>query len=181
VPGVDSVAPSFQINRPRRKVEAKHGAADDPAIATITEFLESPDQVNDWPQWIGAITDQLFIYDAVSIAPRLTRGGGLYALEQIDGATITPLVDAWGRRPTDPDPAFKQILKSQYHAALAMLRNAVAKCPDELWYDATPTNAFWQVAYHTMFFAHFYLQPNEAAFRPWQEHRSPELSRSETR
>ena len=68
------------------------------------------------------------------------------------------------------DRALKQILKSQYHAALAMLRNAVAKCPDELWYDATPTNAFWQVAYHTMFFAHFYLQPNEAAFRPWQEH-----------
>ena len=68
------------------------------------------------------------------------------------------------------DRELKRILKSQYHAALAMLRNAVEKCPDDLWYDATPTNAFWQVAYHTMFFAHFYLQPNDAAFRPWKEH-----------
>ena len=68
------------------------------------------------------------------------------------------------------DRELKRILKSQYHAALAMLRSAVEQCPDELWYDATPTNAFWQVAYHTMFFAHLYLQPNEAAFRPWAEH-----------
>jgi len=68
------------------------------------------------------------------------------------------------------DRALKQILKSQYHASLAMLRNAVEQCPDELWYDATPTNAFWQLAYHTMFFAHFYLQPNDAAFRPWPGH-----------
>jgi hypothetical protein len=68
------------------------------------------------------------------------------------------------------DRTLKDALKSQYHASLAMLRSAVEECTERLWYDATPTNAFWQVAYHTIFYAHFYLQRDEAAFRPWPKH-----------
>jgi len=68
------------------------------------------------------------------------------------------------------DRTIRKNLKSQYHAALEMVRIAVEKCPDQLWYDQTPTNAFWQVAYHTVFFAHLYLQQNEAAFKPWPGH-----------
>jgi hypothetical protein len=68
------------------------------------------------------------------------------------------------------DSVLKRTLKSQYHSALAMLRESVERCPEELWYDATPTNAFWQVAYHTLFFAHLYLQRDEAAFQPWPGH-----------
>src|SRR5688572_8382125 len=69
----------------------------------------------------------------------------------------------------DPLPG---ILKSQYKAGLAMLREAIEQCPEELWYSDTPTNAFWQVAYHALFFTHLYLQPNEQAFRPWKQHQS---------
>ncbi|HUR35562.1 MAG TPA: DinB family protein [Vicinamibacterales bacterium] len=68
------------------------------------------------------------------------------------------------------DQTLKRALKSQYHAALAMLGQAIDACPDALWYDATPTNAFWQVAYHSLFFTHFYLQPTAGAFRPWPKH-----------
>jgi hypothetical protein len=64
----------------------------------------------------------------------------------------------------------KRTLLSQYRASLAMFRAAIEQCPDALWYDATPTNAFWQVAYHTVFFARVYLLPGEAAFRPWPGH-----------
>ena len=64
----------------------------------------------------------------------------------------------------------KTVLKSQYHASLTMLRQAIEKCPDDLWYSTEQVNAFWQVAYHTLFFAHLYLQPNEAAFRLWKNH-----------
>jgi len=63
-------------------------------------------------------------------------------------------------------------LKSQYHAALAMLGETIERCPDELWTDPAPTNAFWQVAYHALFFAHLYAQTEEAAFRPWEHHRA---------
>jgi len=63
--------------------------------------------------------------------------------------------------------ATKSALKSQYHAALAMLQQAVDQCPDELWEDDTPTNAFWQVAYHVLYFAHLYLMPRLEDFEPW--------------
>jgi hypothetical protein len=69
------------------------------------------------------------------------------------------------------DP-LREVLKSQYHAALAMLRDAVDRCPEDTWYDTGPRNAFWQIAYHTLFFTHLYLQPTEHAFVPWRGHQS---------
>ena len=66
---------------------------------------------------------------------------------------------------------FRSALKSQYHAALAMLREAIERCPDEEWLSRDHKNAFWQVAYHVLFFTHLYLQPNEAAFVLWSQHR----------
>ena len=70
-----------------------------------------------------------------------------------------------------PD-AIRAILKSQYHASLAMLREAIERCPDELWYGTEHVNACWQIAYHTLFFTHLYLQENYAAFRPWEHHQA---------
>ena len=61
-------------------------------------------------------------------------------------------------------------LKRQYRAGLAMLGDAVERCPDETWGDPAPTNAFWQVAYHVLYFTHLYLQPDLEAFRPWPGH-----------
>lgn len=66
--------------------------------------------------------------------------------------------------------SLRTALKSQYHAALAMLRQTMEECPDDLWVSQTPRNAYWQVAYHALFFAHVYMLPNEAAFRPWSGH-----------
>ena len=69
------------------------------------------------------------------------------------------------------DVAFRSVLKSQYHAALAMLREAVERCPENEWSNADHKNAFWQVAYHTLFFTHLYLQRDEASFQRWAQHR----------
>jgi hypothetical protein len=66
----------------------------------------------------------------------------------------------------------RSILKSQYHAALAMFRESIEQCPESIWYNSEPKNAFWQLAYHTLFFTHLYLQRNEEAFRPWEHHQS---------
>ena len=68
------------------------------------------------------------------------------------------------------DAAFRLVLKSQYHAALAMLREAVVRCPAGEWLSTAHKNAFWQLAYHTLFFTHLYLQRDEAAFRKWVHH-----------
>jgi DinB superfamily len=64
----------------------------------------------------------------------------------------------------------RTVLKSQYHAALAMLWQAFEKCPEDLWYRKDQANAFWQTAYHTLYFTHLYLQPALAAFKPWKYH-----------
>ena len=59
-------------------------------------------------------------------------------------------------------------LKSQYHAALKTLREAIDKCPDPMWNDpADGAVPFWRVAYHALFFAHFYLQQDRRHFKPW--------------
>ena len=63
------------------------------------------------------------------------------------------------------------ILKSQYRASLAMLLEAIDSCPAELWASDQHVNQFWQVAYHTLFYTHLYLQGSEADFVPWEHHR----------
>ena len=63
----------------------------------------------------------------------------------------------------------RPVLKSQYHAALAMLRDAIEHCPPEEWLSTEHKNASWKLAYHALFFAHLYLQRDEAAFRLWEK------------
>jgi hypothetical protein len=65
----------------------------------------------------------------------------------------------------------KPALTRQYHAALAMLREAVELCPDELWNGGPHPVPFWQVAYHTLYFTHLYIHPDLDSFKPWSLHR----------
>ena len=53
----------------------------------------------------------MLVIDAATLYPRFNRGGSLYALDVIDGATIKPLIGEDGRAPEPPDPAYQQILK----------------------------------------------------------------------
>ncbi len=62
----------------------------------------------------------------------------------------------------------RAVLKSQYHAALAMLKQAIYRCPEDVWTRKQGACAFWHVAYHTLFFTHLYAQQDDKAFRPWK-------------
>lgn len=64
----------------------------------------------------------------------------------------------------------KAIIKSQYRASLAMLQQAVEKCPESLWSDDSYANPFWRVAYHALIYTHFYLGQTEETFIPWDKH-----------
>ncbi len=66
----------------------------------------------------------------------------------------------------------RQALKSQYHATLAMLRDVVVQCPDEIWAGGDFINPTWRIAYHTLFYTHLYLQPTVHAFTPWEHHQT---------
>jgi hypothetical protein len=109
----DQIASLDWIARPRdeKKGGKKTKAADDPASRRVAAFLRRPDQQHPFSAWLRMILEELLVTDAVTLYPRKTRGGGLWAVEQIDGATIKPLINQDGRRPMPPDPAYQQILK----------------------------------------------------------------------
>lgn len=68
------------------------------------------------------------------------------------------------------DSAIKQSALAQYRAALDMLGHAIELCPDDLWFSTQYRNRFWHIAYHSLFYTHFYLQPSEADFEAWSKH-----------
>ena len=68
--------------------------------------------------------------------------------------------------------ALRPILKSQLHAALAMLKDAIDKCPDDVWLDEGYTNRYWQIAYHVLFYAHLYLHKDTSAVKRWSSHQA---------
>lgn len=71
---------------------------------------------------------------------------------------------------TPDQEAIKTILKSQYHAALAMLVDAIEKYPEDQWLTTYHTNAAWQIAYHTIYFAEFYARSTWENFTPALSH-----------
>ena len=58
-------------------------------------------------------------------------------------------------------------IRSQYLAALEMLKLSIVNCPQPMWDDPADRNRFWYVAYHALFFTHVYLQDkDEEGFEP---------------
>jgi hypothetical protein len=58
----------------------------------------------------------------------------------------------------------KQIVIAQFEAALAMLNQCIAACPEEHWEDRIANGTFRWVAYHTLFFVDLYLSPDQNSF-----------------
>jgi len=69
------------------------------------------------------------------------------------------------------DSAALQHIASQYRAALAMLKQAIQTCPEDLWLSTGCHNRFWHIAYHALFYTHLYAHRCEADFRPWTRHK----------
>ena len=63
----------------------------------------------------------------------------------------------------------QEVIQSQYLAALAMLKQAIVKCPPEAWNNPQDKDRFWFVAYHTLRFAHQYLKAQDKSFPRWEQ------------
>jgi hypothetical protein len=61
---------------------------------------------------------------------------------------------------------WREAVSAQFGAALAMLENAVAACPDELWGTPDSQPQFWYLAYHTLFWTDLYLSGTRDGFAP---------------
>lgn len=65
-------------------------------------------------------------------------------------------------------------IQSQYLAALEMLKQVIVRCPANLWNSPGDTDPTWKKAYHALFYAHLYVQENEASFIPSEKHHDPD-------
>ena len=92
-------------------VDPDKDAPDDPATQAVIEALRKPDGLHSWQAWLRMLLEELLVIDAPTIYPRKRRNGAHYTFELIDGATIKPLIDADGRSPLPPSPAYQQVLK----------------------------------------------------------------------
>ncbi len=84
--------------RPRSLATNSVAAAADPRVAALTAFFLRPDRQHGWATWLRMLLEDLLVIDAPTLYKRRTRGGALWALELLDGATIKRLIDDWGLR-----------------------------------------------------------------------------------
>ena len=59
----------------------------------------------------------------------------------------------------------------QYKASFDMLRQAVERCPEDLWLSGIHPRNTWRIAYHAAYYTHLYLAQNTKSFEPWSKHR----------
>lgn len=84
--------------------------AQDDRCVEIQQFLRFPDRHHNWQTWLRALVEDMLVIDAAVIYPRMTRGGGVYSLDLLDGATIKRVINSDGRTPDSPAPAYQQVL-----------------------------------------------------------------------
>ncbi len=88
-----------------------HEQQADERCAQLQEFFRFPDQEHSWEEWLRMLLEDLLVLDAPTVYPRLNLGGGLYALEPLDGATVKRVIDGSGRTPLPPQVAYQQVIK----------------------------------------------------------------------
>jgi hypothetical protein len=59
------------------------------------------------------------------------------------------------------------LVRSQYHATLDMIEEAIQACPEALWTDSSFKNLFWYVAYDALHYTHLYLSDSLETFVQW--------------
>jgi hypothetical protein len=64
------------------------------------------------------------------------------------------------------DDSFRDAIGKQLGAAIEMLDNAMAACPDPVWDDGSGLHAFWYIAFHTLFWLDLYLTGSVEGFAP---------------
>jgi hypothetical protein len=99
-----------------------------------TNFFNKPDGFHDWADWLSMILEEVHVTDATTLYRQRNRAGKLIELLPLDGATIKPVIDNFGRTPRPYKKrgrlvypvAYQQILKG-YPAVNYSLRDLIYK------------------------------------------------------
>lgn len=106
---------SFRVVPQDGETKSQHAERNqkDPRIKKLNDLFRYPDQEHDFETWIRAALEDVFVVDALSIAPRWSDESRteIVGLDVIDGATISRKIDISGRTPIPPSVAYQQVLK----------------------------------------------------------------------
>jgi hypothetical protein len=80
-------------------------------IAQVRTFFQKPDGHTIFDDFQNQLSYDWLAYDALTVSIEKTKGGKLGALHAVDGTTITPLIDFYGRMPQAPAPAYVQFIQ----------------------------------------------------------------------
>lgn len=84
----------------------------DDRCKAIQSALRRPDKVRTFQQWARPLWDDMLTIDAPAVYFRPVADPAFKLIpDVVDGATIKLLVDANGRTPLSPDPAYQQVIK----------------------------------------------------------------------
>jgi hypothetical protein len=94
------------------KLIAAEGYAGDvtDAVATGMAALKKPDRIHDFGTWFAMWAFDVLAYDAGCLSRMRNRAGRVVGLEPVDGTSVAPLLDYWGRPPEAPAEAFVQYM-----------------------------------------------------------------------
>ena len=104
-------------------------------IKAVKQFFARPDKVHLFNDWLKPILYDTLSIDAACIFKRRTRGGKLYSLEYVDGSSIKPLIDCFGRTPLPPYAAYQQICYGiPYNSSSEPVAKTLGFTTDEISY-----------------------------------------------
>lgn len=93
----DQVSRCSWIIRHRNHSAPQTGDEDN--IASLTKFFFRPDGIHCFADWLRILLEEMFVTDTAALYKSRDRGGRLTHLMPLDGTTIKPVIDPWGRTP----------------------------------------------------------------------------------
>lgn len=103
-----------EMKRQKYKIVSRSDEEDDGGerARAVELLLRKPDGQTRWRSWLNAILEDHLVIDAPTLYYRIANFGGIRrpVFEQLDGSTMTLLLDDSGRTPQPPLPAYQQIL-----------------------------------------------------------------------
>jgi hypothetical protein len=87
-------------------------------INALRNFFAKPDGTHGFADWLRILLEEVFVTDTPALFMSRDRGGRLLALMPLDGATIKPVIDAWGRVPQPYFDGGKLVYPAAYQQIL---------------------------------------------------------------
>ena len=107
-----------QVARMDWAIKPRGPVKPDARIDQLTTFFRRPDGIHGWADWLRMLLEELFVIDAATLYCRRNRAGRLTALMPLDGATIKPVIDDWGRTPQPVRDGTQTIWPTAYQQVL---------------------------------------------------------------